>query len=272
MTCADRRCRCAENAGAPFLKYQLSSLLNDIEGLIQCQENPISFHWKTQVCYLLPCHTFTDCDIYCVFNQWPWENYRIWQILWWGYWWTYGHLIRHAATQSAVISGGIAILEYIYNGRGTTHVLWEKLNTTYSPTRQRLGWSILRIYFQHRWKLHSIPFVHISKPGTGCSCRACVNTLINLIIKRAKYWANENVRPFDMQPQSIVCMSPTNWPSHNKKEWDTVSRQIVYPNNGAPSPYPEMLCASHTSFTSCRGCTPSLFFSVVNRLSNGFRF
>ena len=35
-----RRCSsCADNSGAPLLKYQPSTLLNHIEGLLQCQED-----------------------------------------------------------------------------------------------------------------------------------------------------------------------------------------------------------------------------------------
>ena len=41
------------------------------------------------------------------------------------------------------------------------------------------------------------------------------------------------------------------------------------PQNRVP-PTPGMLCESYISATSCRDCTPTLFFKVINLLSKGF--
>ena len=42
LTGVGRRCRCADNAGAPLLKYHPFTLLNYVKGLLRCQENPRS--------------------------------------------------------------------------------------------------------------------------------------------------------------------------------------------------------------------------------------
>ena len=40
LTGAGRRCRFTDNAGAPLLKYQPSTLPKYVKGLLQCQEDP----------------------------------------------------------------------------------------------------------------------------------------------------------------------------------------------------------------------------------------
>ena len=42
FTGAGRRCRFADNAGAPLLKYQPFTLFHHIKGLLQCEDDPRS--------------------------------------------------------------------------------------------------------------------------------------------------------------------------------------------------------------------------------------
>ena len=125
--------------------------------------------------YLFFCHAFTGCDTVSSISGHG--KTTLFEKL------CAGDIDEHMdifldmqATKNAVIEGSIAFFEYIYNAL----LLWEKFDTICSPARQQLGWSNQRLYLQLRGQLHNTLSVHISKPGTGCSCKTCLWTPVSM--------------------------------------------------------------------------------------------